>query len=499
MQKLYRTAELRILEKQAREGLPPGTLMQRAGAAAAAAIDARWRALQPGAVQRSNGGPAAVLVLCGPGDNGGDGFRCASALQDLGHACVCWAPLIGASADAQAARRRWDEQGPTVAQLPVEQRFDLVVDALFGIGAVRALEGQFLAALRWSAARGIPVVALDLPSGLDADTGTWVGGIAGAYSVLTVSFLGDKPGLHMREGAAAVGQLLVDGLGVAATLRDALAPAGTLNDPDGFAALLARRPPDVNKGSFGAVTVAGGSAGMVGAVLLAGRAALRLGAGKVYVDCLGAPQLPVDPLQPELMLQPGRDVPPGDVLVAGCGMGSAPAALDRLALWLEHDGPALFDADALNALARDGTLRARLAARTRTTVLTPHPGEAARLLGLATAQVQADRVAHALRLARELQAIVVLKGAGSVIATPAGGYTVNPTGGPALASAGTGDVLAGMIGALLAQCADPLAAVRAAVWLHGRAAELHGSDVGLVASEVAGLAARAWEMLRAGS
>jgi hydroxyethylthiazole kinase-like uncharacterized protein yjeF len=235
---------------------------------------------------------------------------------------------------------------------------------------------------------------------------------------------------------------------------------------------------------------------MVGAALLAGRAALRLGAGKVFVDCLGAPELRVDPLAPELMLQPGRMPAPGEVLVAGCGMGAAPAAQARLIQWIAHDGPALFDADALNALAEDAQLRARLRARVQATVLTPHPGEAARLLQTDAASVQRDRVASALRLAAQLGAIVVLKGAGTVIAAPSGAYVINPTGGPALASAGTGDVLAGMTGALIAQCADPLMAVRAAVWLHGRAADLHGSDVGLTASEVAPLAARAWELAR---
>jgi hydroxyethylthiazole kinase-like uncharacterized protein yjeF len=505
MQKLYRTEELRILETRARAGLPAGTLMQRAGAAAAQAIHAIRREPTLGVAlpapindDRNPAGvrPASILVLCGPGDNGGDGFECAAALRQRGHACLCWAPLASASVDAQAARRRWeDQQGVTVAQLPIDGHYDLVVDALLGIGAARPLDGALLAALRWIRERGVPVVALDLPSGINADTGEWIGGIAGAPALLTVTFLGDKPGLHLRDGLGAAGRIRLESLGTQAD-----APAcGSLNGTAGFAPLLARRAPDANKGSYGAVMVAGGAVGMVGAALLAGRAALRMGAGKVFVDCLGAPDLRVDPLQPELMLKAGRSPAADEVLVVGCGMGSDAAARARLAQWLAHDGPALFDADALNAVAIEPALRARLQARTRPTVITPHPGEAARLLQIATAAVQGDRVASALRLAREFNAIAVLKGAGSVIADPSGAYVINPTGGPALASAGTGDVLAGITGALLAQCVDPLVAVRAAVWLHGRAVDLHGSDVGLVASEVAALAARAWEQARAQS
>ncbi len=494
MRELYRTAELRRREHDARAALPAGTLMQRAGEAAARAIDARWRAM------RSTGAPspAAILLLCGPGDNGGDGFACALALRALGHECTCWAPLPSASPDARDARERWRAAPGTILdRLPDLGRFDLAVDALLGIGVTRPLGGDLLAGLCRTQQQALPLVALDLPSGLDADTGEWVGGVAGAAAALTVTFLGDKPGLHLRDGLQATGALQVADLGVAKAPAGA-APAGRLLDPDDFAALLAPRAPDVNKGRYGTVAVAGGACGMVGAVLLAGRAALRLGAGKVFVDCLGAPELAVDPAQPELMLQAGRIPEASDVLVAGCGMGRAAPAHARLAAWLAHTGPAVFDADALNLLAEDEALRAQLLARIAPTVLTPHPGEAARLLRITTAQVQADRVAAAQRLARETRAIAVLKGAGSIIADTSGSFAINPTGGPALASAGTGDVLAGMTGALMAQCADTLAAVRAAVWLHGSAAQAHGSDVGLVAAEVAALAAQAWMNLRRG-
>lgn len=494
MRALYRTDELRRREHRGRASLPAGTLMQRAGEAAAQAIDAFWRATRTAAGRSPS--PAAILLQCGPGDNGGDGFAGALALRRLGHDCTCWAPLPSASPEAREAREHWRAAGGAIVEeLPRGARFDIAVDALLGIGVTRPLGGALLAGLRWTQQQALPVVALDLPSGLNADTGEWVGGVAGADAAVTVTFLGDKPGLHLRDGLQAAGAIEVADLGVPDAPAEA-PPSGRLVAPDDFAALLAARDPDVNKGRYGSVAVVGGASGMLGAALLAARAALRLGAGKVFVDCLGGPELVVDPLAPELMLQPGRVPEAGDVLVAGCGMGRSAPARARLAQWLAHPGPALFDADALNLLAADPTLMAQLAARAAPTVLTPHPGEAGRLLQMATAQVQADRILAAQRLARETRALVVLKGAGSVIAEPSGAYAVNPTGGPALSSAGTGDVLAGMTGALMAQCADTVAAVRAAVWLHGQAATLHGCDVGLVASEVAALAAQAWMRLR---
>ncbi|SPE29886.1 conserved hypothetical protein [Burkholderiales bacterium] len=491
MSALYRIDELRALETRARAALPPGTLMQRAGIAAAQAVHAWHRAGRAGGHERS------LLVLCGPGDNGGDGFACAAELQRLGYRCRCWAALPSASADARAARASWTQGGGRIVeQLPKQEAFDLIVDALLGIGAQRPLGEPLLGALRWAQARDYPVHALDVPSGLDADTGAWIGAVPGAPAVQTVTFLGDKPGLHTLEGLQAAGDVRIESLGVEATI-DVGAPAGQLNTPALFAALLRARPRNCNKGDFGSVAIIGGAPGMVGAALLAARAAIRLGAGKVYVDCIGAPELRVDMLQPELMFRSERDLPPVGVLVAGCGMGCDRPAVERLERVMAHAGPVVLDADALNCLAADPGLGARLRARApAASVLTPHPGEAARLLGTDTGTVQKDRVRSALRLAQDFRAVVVLKGAGSVIAEPSARYAINPTGGPALASAGTGDVLAGMIGALLAQHADCAAAVRAGVWLHGRAADLHGADLGLTASELAPLAARALAQLR---
>jgi len=490
MSTLYRIDELRAIEAQARARLPAGTLMQRAGHAAASWIHAWLGARQ------ARTGPGSLLVLCGPGDNGGDGFVCATALQQLGHQCVCWAPLPSASADALAARRQWKESGGNIIeQLPEIASFDLVVDALLGIGAQRPLGDPFLGALRWAQARKLPIVALDVPSGLHADTGAWIGAVTGAPASQTLTFLGDKPGLHTLDGIQAAGAVRVETLGVDTPATGLTAP-GQLNAPEQFGPVLRPRAQNCNKGDFGSVAIVGGAPGMVGAVLLAARAAIRLGAGKVFVDCIGAPELRFDPIQPELMFRSERDLPSVDVLVVGCGLGTDAPAQARMERALAHPGPAIFDADALNCMAANVGLGARMRSRTAASVLTPHPGEAARLLATDTSAVQQDRVRSALALAQQYRAVVVLKGAGSIIAEPSGRYAINPTGGPALASAGTGDVLAGMIGALLAQQAECAIAVRAAVWLHGRAADLHGADSGLTASEVAPLAARALAELR---
>ena len=489
MHALYRIDELRALESRARAALPAGTLMERAGMAAAQAVH-RWYG------KLSSAPPGSALVLCGSGDNGGDGFICAIGLRDLGYQCTCWAPSASSSADALAARTKWTQSGGVIREhLPTSESFDLIIDALLGIGAQRPLSEPLLGALRWAAKRNAPILALDVPSGLNPDTGAWIGGVVGAPARQTITFIADKPGLHTLDGIQAAGNVHIETLGLQQAIEESL-PAGQLTTPQLFANLLNARAVNCNKGDFGSVAVIGGARGMVGAALLAGRAAIRLGAGKVYVDCMGAPDMGFDWLQPELMCRTEAQLPPVEVLVVGCGIGTEEPARARLQRVMSHPGPAVFDADALNCFAAEPRLCERLRRRAALTVLTPHPGEAARLLATDTATVQQDRIASALRLARQTGAIVVLKGAGSIIAEATGHYAVNPTGGPALASAGTGDVLAGMIGALLAQCADGLAAVRAAVWLHGRAADLYGADLGLTASDIAPLAARALVQLR---
>jgi hydroxyethylthiazole kinase-like uncharacterized protein yjeF len=480
---LYTVAELRALEQAAQAELAPGELMRRAGRAAAEVIAGR---LPPG--------QGRVVVICGPGNNGGDGYVCALELRQRGVDVLCVALAEAATIDAGAASARWTEAGGrTSTALPPAGGFDAVVDALFGIGTARPLAGAYLAAAEWMNRQPAPVYAIDVPSGLDADRGSWVGGTAGVRASATLTFIGAKPGLFTGDGCDAAGTVFTETLGVRRGPS-----AGVLIDPADFKALCVPRQRNTHKGTYGSIAVVGGNVGMVGAVLLAARAALRLGAGRVYVDCIGAPDLRLDPQQPELMFRPLQEVGALTSCVVGCGLGEGPAARAVLLRALNLQCPILVDADALNLLAADDALRGICACRAATTVLTPHPLEAARLLGTASAAVQADRIGHAIALAQQFNAVVVLKGAGSVVAAPDGHYAINPTGTPALASAGTGDVLAGMIGALLGQCADARPAVCAGVWLHGAAAGDFGADIGLVASDIASAAARRLAALRAG-
>jgi hydroxyethylthiazole kinase-like uncharacterized protein yjeF len=475
---LFTVAELRAIEQGVQAGLRPGELMARAGRGAARRID-----------DLASDRRASICIVAGPGNNGGDGFVVAAELVARGHEVLC--VLLGAAqpsaTDALAAFQRWRNGGGAVLAALPDRRFDIVVDAMFGIGLARPLQGAFVDAARWIDTHAGRVVALDVPSGLDSDRGAWVGGVEGVRADLTVTFLGDKPGLHTAAGVDAAGEVQVDSLGI-----EAGSSALTLAAPDDFPGVALPRRRDTHKGSFGNVLVIGGGAGMVGAPLLAARAALRLGAGRVYVDCIGAPELRVDPLQPELMFRAFAAIADPECAVVGCGLGVDDPARSALAWSLARPRAIVIDADGLNLLAEEPAFRTALIERVAPSVLTPHPLEAARLLKISAHAVQRDRLGAARTLAGDCRAIVVLKGAGTVIAAPDGRTAINPTGSPALATAGSGDVLAGMLGALLAQGFDAWQSVVASVWLHGAAVRGAG-DVGMVAGD---LAARAAETLR---
>jgi ADP-dependent NAD(P)H-hydrate dehydratase / NAD(P)H-hydrate epimerase len=467
---IFRTPGVRAIEARfAANSEPP--LMERAGAAVAATASAMLGTdRQP------------ILVVAGPGNNGGDGFVAARRLKEQGLAVVV--VFFGAAdhlpPDARDALRAWQSIGGRVlADIP-RQDFALAVDALFGIGLTRPVEGQPAAAIEHINALPCPILAVDIPSGLCADTGR-VLGIA-VRATRTISFIAGKPGLFTLDGPDHCGEILVDALGLALGT-----PEGRLIGTDLFRHCLRPRRRNSHKGGFGSVGVIGGAPGMAGAALLAGRAALKLGAGRVYVGLLE--RLPVDPMQPELMLRAADDAQSlATVLAIGPGLGQSGAAFALLRRATESTLPLVLDADALNLLAAHPTLFKHLARRVAATLLTPHPAEAARLLDVATDAVQADRVAAALELARRGQALVVLKGCGSVVATPAGHWYINATGNPGLASAGTGDVLTGCIAALLAQGWPTSEALLAAVHLHGAAADTLAAagtgPVGLTAGEL---------------
>jgi hydroxyethylthiazole kinase-like uncharacterized protein yjeF len=391
-------------------------------------------------------------------------------------------------ADARRAYDAWLAAGGAVLDdIPPRGSWDLALDGLFGIGLQRDLDGRHRALVERLNALPVPVLAIDLPSGLDSDTGRVRG--AAVNAALTVTFIALKPGLLTLDGPDCCGEIRLSGLG----LPDACFPAPTLRviDAAEAAAALPRRRRNSHKGSHGDVGILGGAPSLVGAALLAGRSALRAGAGRVFVAPIGDDAPAVDPGQPELMLRAPEalfQLPRLDCLAAGPGLGLSPDACVWLQAALESPWPLVLDADALNLLARFPRYAEALAARGNA-VLTPHPAEAARLLGTSTAEVQADRIAAARRLAERYACGVALKGAGTVCAFPGAGVWLNTTGNPGMASAGMGDVLTGLIAGLAAQGTGLDAALRLAVHLHGAAADHCLAEgrgpVGLTAMETA--------------
>ena len=465
---LHGIGATRAIEQRAQAGLAPHTLMQRAGHATARLA----LALAPHA--------GRVWIAAGPGNNGGDGLAAALHLAQAGKAVrvTLIADASRLPADAGQALSRARSAGVDIGTELPGAGFggpdDLAIDALLGIGASRAPDGVLAAAIEpLNRCRGI-VLAIDLPTGLHAGTGQPLGTPV-VRATHTLALLTLKPGLYTGAGRDLAGEVWFDALGVAVddTSVDETPDAWLAGAPP-----LARRDHALHKGSFGDVAIVGGDTGMVGAALLAARAAHAAGAGRVYVQALGTAPPGLDPLHPELMFRPGLLADPAHAaglasIVCGCGGGTAVRAV--LPAVLASAARLVLDADALNAIASDAALQAQLTARRargRATVLTPHPLEAARLLGASTREVQADRLAAAQRLAGRYQCTVLLKGSGSIVAAPGRVPSINPTGNAALATAGTGDVLAGWLGgcwAALPQDAGFEAATQAA-WGHGAAA-----------------------------
>jgi hydroxyethylthiazole kinase-like uncharacterized protein yjeF len=498
---LYTVAELRALETQAAAALPPHTLMARAGAAAARFL--MERIAHDGSVDAAH----PVLLIAGPGNNGGDALVVAAELQRAGIAVEVCMPVEVKPDDARWALNEARVAGVQITSTPPASfdGYGWVVDGMFGIGLARPLEGVFAELAQRLAARtsSTPgdavqslhvsgsataasanrpvahgrVLALDVPSGLDSDTGNVVDGGIAVRATCTVTFIGAKPGLFMGSGRDLAGEVSIAPLELDTTSSASHPAAAQLNAPALFAAHFPPRDFATHKGTFGSLAVVGGDTGMCGAPILAARAALYAGAGKVHVALLGVGGPAYDPPHPELMLHAIDDLPLDsmDALSIGCGMGHRERATRVLHDVLPLDLPKLFDADALNLFARDASLAAALEARgsrdNDPAILTPHPLEAARLLGIDAPAVQRDRLAAARALTRRFASVVVLKGTGTVIAAPDGRVAINPTGNAALATGGTGDVLGGMIGALLAQGLPRYEAALAGVYLHGLAAD----------------------------
>ncbi|HEX7646658.1 MAG TPA: NAD(P)H-hydrate dehydratase [Noviherbaspirillum sp.] len=483
---LYSVAEIRNIEHAALAALPCFTLMQRAGRASSDLA---------GKIVHDEPAGAPILVLAGPGNNGGDALEAAANLEEAGFevTVLMFADPAKYSADAGQALAHARQAGVRFADTAdfgavlVSTAWKLVIDGLFGIGLTRAIAAPLHGVVELLNSLNHSVLALDVPSGLDADTGNVVGehGIAVA-ATHTITFIGGKPGLHTGSGRDYAGCVSVASLDI--DPRHFLAPRAHLVTQDSFGGGLQPRLHNSHKGSYGEVIVAGGAHGMAGAVILSATAAAKCGAGRTFAAFLEDPPA-YDPVHPELMCRRAADIDPSKgAIVLGPGLGISRMARDLVARGLSATVPAVVDADALNLISTESALQQRVSERKAPTVLTPHPLEAARLLNMTAGQVQADRLAAARTLAQRFNAIVVLKGSGSVIARQDGEVGINATGNPALATAGSGDVLAGICGALLAQNWDAWDAVRGAVWIHGQAADLLVAQgigpIGLTAGEL---------------
>lgn len=455
---LFLAADIRTIDRQWAAAHPANSLMERAGAAAA----------ELAATLASESGEP-VLILAGPGNNGGDALVTARLLAGQGFRVnvVSRADPARLPPDAARAWAAWHAIGGTLlADIPSTRRYSLVIDGLFGVGLQRDIDGEEARWIAQANALNCPKLALDVPSGLDSDSGRIRGCALRADQ--TLSFLGLKPGLLTADGPDCAGAVHLDRLGV---------DPASLPATSGIALTqlekrhcLPPRAHNSHKGQFGHVGIVGGTAGMVGACLIAGRAALQQGAGSVTLGVLDE-RIAVDYGEPRLMLAPPENLVNAhlDVLAIGPGLGQSTRAHALLKAALEASCPLVLDADALNLLAGDPDLAETLTRRRFPTLLTPHPGEAARLLATGSSDIQARRIEAAQRLTAQYHAHVALKGAGTVIAHPGGRYALNSSGGPWLAQAGSGDRLSGMIAALLGQGMAAGDALEAAVWLHGHA------------------------------
>lgn len=486
---VYMTAEIRKIEQIAAALPDPPKLMEKAGLVAA----------QVAVEKLLSSNMNKVLILAGPGNNGGDALVAARFLKQWQFevTLVFTGTRERLSWDAQHALDAWASAGGEIRkQIPVNKKWHAVIDGLFGIGMgqpiARNLEGKYLDLVNTVNDMDLPVLSLDVPSGLGSDNGHIYG--AAIRATVTVTFIGLKPGLLTNEGPEYCGEILVREL--ALDVCTILPPQVWATKRTNVQRLLpAPRPVNSHKGIFGSIGVLGGSTGMVGAALLAGRAALKLGAGRVYLGLIAQSAPAVDLAQPELMLRTPDELfalKHLSCLVVGPGFGIEADAGAWLDYALSTELPLVLDADALNQIATQPQFVEKLRLRQYPTILTPHPAEAARLLKVDTAAIQNDRMVAAEKLAQNFHCYAVLKGAGSICVSPEHRRYINCSGNPGLSSAGTGDVLSGMIGAFLSQGLNAQSALVLAVYLHGAAGdellEKQGGPVGMTASEIIGSA-----------
>lgn len=456
--------------------------MERAGAALLTTLQQHW----PRAKQ--------LWVVCGRGNNGGDGYVLARLALAAGmHVRVLTLGEPKAGTEAAEAYRRWLELGEVECAWPLaleaDSRPDLVVDALLGIGAERQLQGEVIEWIEALNRLGVPVLSADLPSGLHADSGRRLGPVVNAD--VTLTFIGLKTGLLTGAAPDHVGRLQLAPLVAASEVAPEVLwateqPAAWRIDYPQLQHLLQPRPRTAHKGVAGRVLVMGGAEGMPGAIRLAAEAALRSGAGLVKVLTHESHQLAVIAGRAELMLAVKESDPAAirvqaqwaSVRVLGPGLGQSAWARELWQQQLALPGPLLLDADGLNLLAE-------MPAKRNNWILTPHPGEAARLLACSTAKVEADRFAAVRCLQQQYGGVVVLKGAGTLIADESGCWLAQE-GNPGMASGGMGDLLSGIIAALWAQGYAAITAAQLGVCVHGEAGDCAAveGERGMLASDL---------------
>jgi hydroxyethylthiazole kinase-like uncharacterized protein yjeF len=476
-------------------GIPSLVLMENAGRQVVAAIEAAYEEQLSG----------RVAVLCGRGNNGGDGFVVARTLLQRGVDTAVF--VIGSLGDVRGdARTNLDilgRLGVTVVEIGDEQSWELhfseiaqctlIVDAILGTGLNSPVSGMLETVFADVNASDIPIVAIDLPSGLSADTPHLIGDCMGA--AMTVTLAAPKLPLVLPPGEAHAGDVVIADIGIPYEVIEGLEGAYVdLLTPEQLRELVEPRTADSHKGDFGRVTVVAGSVGKTGAAFLAGMAALRSGAGLVTIATPACCLAIIASMGPELMTEPLPEAEGGvstaaidrtlelaqDVIACGPGLGRTRDASGFVRALVDRATvPLVLDADALTLLAEEpGRLLGR---DDRDVIITPHPGEMARLAGMTVDEVQANRLQVAADFATTHRVYVVLKGHRTVIATPTGRTFINPTGNPGMATAGTGDVLTGMIAAWLAQLLDAEAACRLSVFLHGAAGDLAEAACGQTA------------------
>jgi len=491
-------------------GVPSAVLMENAGRQVVAAMSSAFEDLRD----------RRVAVLAGRGNNGGDGFVIARVLRQRGVevTVLVLAPLAEVKGDARVNLDILGRLGLPVVEVAGVQQWELhssevagcgvIVDALFGTGLTTPLAGFFETVVEDVNAMGLPVVAVDLPSGMSADTHEVIGPCIDA--TLTVTLGAPKLPLVLPPARLRVGDLIVADIGIPDEVIAALeGPQVELLTPDAMRGLMPARRPDAHKGSFGHVLVVAGSRGKTGAAHLAAAGALRSGAGLVTVATPASCQPIVASLGSEYMTEALEETAagtlslaalervlalPADVIAVGPGLGGGEDVRAFVAGLLDRSPvPLVLDADALNAFAPDpGRLSAR---KDQHIVVTPHPGEMARLTGVRIEEVQAHRLESARNLATIRGLTVVLKGHRTVVASREGKAFINPTGNAGMATGGTGDVLTGMVAAWLAQLHDPEPASLLAVYLHGAAGDLAADDEGQVSMTAGDLAARIGDAL----